>query len=111
VEDALIEHPGVSEAAVIGVPDEVKGEGIVGFVVLKPGTAESEGLLKEVERTLVGSLGPTFRPNALHVVKELPKTQSGKIVRRLIRQQYLGESLGDASTVQNPAALDQFRKP
>jgi acetyl-CoA synthetase len=62
----------------------------------------------EVEKTLLGSLGPTFRPKALHAVKELPKTQSGKIVRRLIRQKYLGEPLGDTSTVQNPAALEQF---
>jgi acetyl-CoA synthetase len=108
VEDALIEHPAVSEAAVIGVPDDVKGEGIVGFVVLKPGNEADSVLMGEVEKTLLGSLGPTFRPNALHAVKELPKTQSGKIVRRLIRQKYLGEPLGDTSTVQNPAALEQF---
>lgn len=108
VEDALIGHPAVSEAAVIGVPDEVKGEGIVGFVVLKPGYEDSPELLGEVEQTLVRSLGPTFRPNAIHIVRELPKTQSGKIVRRLIRERYLGESLGDASTIQNPASLDQF---
>ncbi|PYT16016.1 MAG: AMP-dependent synthetase [Acidobacteria bacterium] len=109
VEDALMEHPGVSEAAVIGVPDEVKGESIVGFVVPRPGHEATPQFLAEVAGTLVHSLGPTFRPHALHAVRELPKTQSGKIVRRLIRQKYLGEPLGDTSTVQNPAALDDFR--
>lgn len=104
VEDALIEHPQVSEAAVIGVPDEVKGEGIVCFVVLKSPVPE-----KELSDFLVKNLGPTFRPNAIHAVAELPKTQSGKIVRRLIRRRFLGEELGDTSTVQNPAALEAFR--
>jgi acetyl-CoA synthetase len=55
-------------------------------------------------------MGPTFRPNAVEIVPELPKTQSGKIVRRLIRQRYLGEALGDASTVANSAALESIRK-
>jgi acetyl-CoA synthetase len=56
----------------------------------------------------VHSLGPTFRLKTIHAVRELPKTQSGKIVRRLIRQKYLGEPLGDTSTVANPSALDDF---
>jgi acetyl-CoA synthetase len=108
VEDALIEHPGVSEAAVIGVPDDVKGESIVGFVVPKHGHDPTPEWLAEVAKTVLHSLGPTFRPKAIYAVTELPKTQSGKIVRRLIRLKYLGESLGDTSTVQNHAALDQI---
>jgi acetyl-CoA synthetase len=110
VEDALIEHPGVSEAAVIGVPDEIKGESIVGFVVPKPGNDPTPEWLATVALTVVQSLGPTFRPKAVHAVRELPKTQSGKIVRRLIRAKYLGEALGDTSTVQNPAALDEMNR-
>jgi acetyl-CoA synthetase len=102
VEDALMEHPAVSEAAVIGVPDEIKGEGIVGFVVLKSSLTATPA---DLSKHLVGNLGPTFKPNAIHLIPELPKTQSGKIVRRLIRAKYLGESLGDISTVSNPAAL------
>jgi len=109
VEDALLEHAGVAEAAVIGVPDEIKGEAIVGFVVPKPGQPSTQEWLDAVARTAVDSLGPAFRPRAVHAVPELPKTQSGKIVRRLIRQAYLGEELGDTSTVQNPAALAAFR--
>jgi len=105
VEDALIEHPAVSEAAVIGVPDEVKGEAIVAFVVLKA-PAEVRELSDQVAKTL----GPAFRPRAIEIVNELPKTQSGKIVRRLMRQRYLGEPLGDTSTVQNPGALTGIRE-
>jgi acetyl-CoA synthetase len=102
VEEAMLQHPGVAEAAVIGVPDELKGEAIVGYAVAKAGAAV-EGAA--VCKTVVDVLGPTFRPREVIVVAELPKTQSGKIVRRLIRQRYLGEELGDLSTVANPWAL------
>jgi acetyl-CoA synthetase len=102
VEEAMMQHPGVAEAAVIGVPDEVKGEAIVGFAVAKPGAPLDPAA---VIRTVVEVLGPTLRPREVVVVAELPKTQSGKIVRRLIRQKYLGEELGDLSTVANPWAI------
>jgi len=108
VEDALIQHPAVSEAAVIGIPDALKGECIVAFVVLKPGVAMAAGVEHELSRHLVDCLGPTFKPRAVRSVRELPKTQSGKIVRRLLRQKYLGEALGDLSTVENPHALEQI---
>jgi acetyl-CoA synthetase len=103
VEQALIEHPAVSEAAVIGVPDELTGEAIVAFVVARPGVQATSD---ELSAHLVNLLGPTFRPRDVCVVPALPKTQSGKIVRRLIRKQYLGEALGDTSTVENPSALE-----
>ena len=102
VEEAMMQHAGVAEAAVIGVPDELKGEAIVGYAVAKPGAAVDGAA---VCATVVEVLGPTFRPREVIVVAELPKTQSGKIVRRLIRQKYLGEPLGDLSTVANPWAL------
>jgi acetyl-CoA synthetase len=102
VEDAILQHPGVAEAAVIGVPDELKGEAIVGFAVPKPGV-ELKGAA--ICRTVVEVLGPAFRPREILIVAELPKTQSGKIVRRLMRRKYLGEVLGDLSTVANPWAL------
>ena len=110
VEDALMEHPAVAEAAVIGVPDEIKGETIVGFVVLKKDFGPSDALRDAVAKQVIDSLGPTFRPHAIQFVPALPKTQSGKVVRRLIRQQYLGETLGDTSTVENPAALQAFHR-
>lgn len=105
VEEALIQHAAVSEAAVIGVPDQMKGEGIVAFVVLRPGLSASR---EELEAHLVRQMGPTFRPNAIHPVGALPKTQSGKVVRRLIRRKYLREELGDTSTVENPSSLEAF---
>jgi acetyl-CoA synthetase len=102
VEEALMLHPGVAEAAVIGVPDELKGEAIVGYVVPQAGAKlDPAGICA----TVVKELGPTFRPREVVLIDELPKTQSGKIVRRLLRQKYLGERLGDLSTVANPGAL------
>jgi acetyl-CoA synthetase len=102
VEEAMMRHPGVAESAVIGVPDDLKGEAIVGYAVPKPGATLDP---TAVAATVVEFLGPTFRPREIVVVAELPKTQSGKIVRRLIRQKYLGEQLGDLSTVSNPWSL------
>ena len=110
VEACLIEHAAVSEAAVIGVPDELTGESVVAFVVLKAGaglTKVNEELAGHVARRM----GPTFRPRAIYAVAELPKTQSGKVVRRLIRQAYLREPLGDTSTIDNPGALAQCAAP
>ncbi|MBS1855422.1 MAG: AMP-binding protein [Acidobacteria bacterium] len=102
VEEAMMQHPGVGEAAVIGVPDEIKGEAIVGFAVAKPGAAPEPAA---IAATIVRELGPTFRPHEIVIVAELPKTQSGKIVRRLLRRKYLGEEPGDLSTVANPWAV------
>jgi acetyl-CoA synthetase len=104
VEDTMMQHPGVAEAAVIGVPDEIKGEAIVGYAVAKPGVTVSSAA---VCATVAEVLGQVFRPREIVVVAELPKTQSGKIVRRLIRQKYLGEPLGDLSTVANPWTLTE----
>jgi len=111
VEQALIEHPSVSEAAVIGVPDQVTGEKIVAFIVLKPGVESSNALLGQISSQVAKSLGSAFKPRALHVVKELPKTQSGKIVRRAIRDAYLGEEITDFSTVENPETLRSVKPP
>jgi acetyl-CoA synthetase len=102
VEEALMLHPGVAEAAVIGVPDELKGEAIVGYVVPLAGAKLDPAAICV---TVVKELGPTFRPREVVLIDELPKTQSGKIVRRLLRQKYIGERLGDLSTVANPGAL------
>jgi len=92
---------------VIGVPDELTGEGVVAFVVLKPDATLTD-VNAQLSAHIAGSMGPTFRPRAIRAVPELPKTQSGKVVRRLIRQAYLKQPLGDTSTVENPAALERF---
>ncbi len=103
VEQAVLQHPGVMEAAVIGVPDELTGEAIVAYTVARSGAVLDP---TAVSATVVEILGPMFRPREVIVAHELPKTQSGKIVRRLIRRRYLGEPLGDLSTVANPWSLD-----
>ena len=104
VEAAMMRHEGVAEAAAIGVPDEWKGEAIVGYVVARPGAAVDGDAVCD---TVAEVLGAMFRPREVIVTVELPKTQSGKIVRRLMRQYYLGEALGDLSTVANPGALSR----
>ena len=110
VEQVLMDHPAVSEAAVIGVPDELTGEGIVAFVVVKAsGDAGDSPLTEKIAQHVTHALGPMLRPRALYVVPELPKTQSGKIVRRALRRTYMGEEPGDLSTVENPAALECCR--
>jgi acetyl-CoA synthetase len=103
IEEAMMQHSGVAEAAVIGVPDEVKGEAIVGYAVAKPGFSVDPAA---VCATVAEVMGAAFRPREVIVIAELPKTQSGKIVRRLMRQKYLGEPLGDLSTVANPWSLE-----
>ncbi|HUO30260.1 MAG TPA: AMP-binding protein [Bryobacteraceae bacterium] len=107
VEACLIAHAAVSEAAVIGVPDELTGESVVAFVVLKAGAALTN-VNEELAAHVAHSMGAAFRPRAVYAMAELPKTQSGKVVRRLIRQAYLREPLGDTSTVENPGALEGY---
>jgi acetyl-CoA synthetase len=102
VEEAMMQHPGVAEAAVIGVPDEIKGEAIVGFAVPAPGARLDPAAICT---TVAEVLGAAFRPREVRIAPELPKTQSGKIVRRLMRASYLGDPLGDLSTVANPDSL------
>ncbi|HEY9786662.1 MAG TPA: AMP-binding protein [Candidatus Obscuribacterales bacterium] len=106
VESVLVEHPEVAEAAVIGVPHDVKGEGLVCFVVAMPG-CETSDKWRDGLRNMVGErLGSVLRPEVVHVVKALPKTRSGKIVRGSIRRKYLGEAPGDTSSIENPDALE-----
>jgi acetyl-CoA synthetase len=107
IEAALIEHPAVSEAAAVGVPDELKGTEVVCFVVLHPGRRESEALRGELVQAVVDALGKVDRPKAVLFVDDLPKTRSAKILRRLIQKQYLGQTdLGDISSLANPDAVD-----
>jgi acetyl-CoA synthetase len=110
IEAALIEHPAVSEAAAVGVPDELKGTDVVCFVVLHRGHTESAELRKALVETVVTALGKVDRPRAVLFVDDLPKTRSAKILRRLIQRCYRGErELGDLSSVANPEALDAIR--
>jgi len=111
VESALMEHPSVSEAAAVGVPDEVKGEEVTCFVVLKPDVEVSESLREALKDQVASVMGKTFRPRDVRFIRQLPKTRSGKVVRRLIRSRMLGKTdTGDLSTLDNPEALDEIPK-
>jgi acetyl-CoA synthetase len=107
VESALMSHPAVSEAATIGVPDDLKGQAIVSFVVFKPAQSATQEALRA---QVASQLGKPLAPKAVHAVAALPKTRSGKIVRGSIRRAYIGEPAGDTSSVENPALLDAIRE-
>ena len=109
IEAALIEHPAVSEAATIGVPDEIKGEDLVCFVVLQAGVTPSEELRQELKDQVVKIMGKTLKPRDIKFVNELPKTRSAKIVRRIIKSTFLGEEVTDVSSVENVHAIDEIK--
>jgi acetyl-CoA synthetase len=106
VESALVGHPAVQEAAAIGVPDELKGEKLVGFVILRPGEDDRPDLEDELKREVARALGKSLKPSAVYAVADLPKTRNAKIMRRVIRAAYLGENLGDLTSLENPAAVE-----
>ncbi|HEY3058630.1 MAG TPA: acetate--CoA ligase [Chloroflexota bacterium] len=107
VESAAVAHAGVAEAAAIGVPDPLKGEHVVVFCV--PRSSASETLRSEVGAAITRSLGKALKPERVLFVRELPKTRSGKIMRRVIRGVYLGGETGDLSSLENPSSLDEIR--
>jgi acetyl-CoA synthetase len=110
VESAAVASGAVSEAAAIGVPDELKGEAIVVFAVPKPGRSADAGLERSVSDTIAEHLGKPLRPKSVRFVGQLPKTRNGKILRRLIRGAYLGTAdLGDTSSLEDVRALDEIR--
>ncbi|MBI2972868.1 MAG: acetate--CoA ligase [Armatimonadetes bacterium] len=110
VESALVSHPAVSEAAAIGVPDELKGEKIVCFAVLKPGAAPSDDLRHALAETVTAQLGKALRPERVLFVRDLPKTRNAKIMRRVIRAKYLNTEPGDLSSLENPQAVEEISR-
>ena len=106
VESALVSHAAVQEAAAIGVPDELKGEALVAFVILRPGHQASSELAEALRDQVASQLGKSLRPKAIHVVADLPRTRNAKIMRRVIRATYIGEPPGDLTSLENPAAVD-----
>ncbi len=110
LENMAVEHVAVAEAAAIGVPDELKGEEIVMFVVLKQGFAEGSELEQSIKNTIVKNAGPFARPKSVLFVGELPKNRSGKILRRLLRNAYSGQPLGDITTLESKQAVEEIQK-
>jgi len=108
VESALVAHAKVAEAAVVGMPHEIKGQGIYAYVTLNAGEAEDEGVRKELVQWVRHEIGPIATPDVIHFAPALPKTRSGKIMRRILRKIAEGDtsSLGDTSTLADPGVVD-----
>ncbi len=110
VESALVEHPLVSEAAVVGMPHDVKGQGIYAYVTTNAGTEDSEELRRELVQWVRKEIGPIATPDVLQFAPGLPKTRSGKIMRRILRKIAENDTgnLGDTSTLADPAVVDDL---
>jgi len=115
IESALVAHPLVAEAAVVGKPHEVKGEAVIAFVVLKgryPQAGETADIVHTLREWVAKEIGPIAKPEEIRFGENLPKTRSGKIMRRLLRALAKGEEITqDTSTLENPAILEQLKKP
>lgn len=113
IESALVTHPKVAEAAVVGIPHEIKGQGIHAFISLQHGEKPSEALYQELVETIKTDIGAIAKPDAITWVNDLPKTRSGKIMRRILRQiasKKVGDlsELGDLSTLANPQVVKEL---
>jgi len=101
IESALVSHPSVSEAAVVGLPDKLKGNIIHASVILRQGAEPSENLLAELKKHVENEIGPIARPGTIEFLDKLPKTRSGKIMRRVLKAKALGEEVGDTTTLED----------
>ncbi len=110
IENALNSHSAVVESAVVGMPDEIKGEVPVAFVVLKQGFKETEKLEEELIKQVDKKIGPIAKPARIIFVEDLPKTRSGKIIRRILKKLILKEELGDLTTLANPESIEKIKK-
>jgi len=112
VESALVSHEAVAEAAVVGFPHEIKGEGIYAYVTLIEGRQQSEELKKELAGHIRTVIGPIAKPDKIQFSPGLPKTRSGKIMRRILRKIAGGQTddLGDTSTLADPSVVDNLVK-
>lgn len=110
IESILVSHPCVSEAAVIGIPDKIKGSVLVGFCVLDTNYEPSDSLGAELRAKVATEMGKPLKPQRINFVSDLPKTRSAKVMRRMIRSAYLGEDPGDTSSLANPDAIHEIRK-
>ncbi len=109
VESALVGHSGVAEAAVVGASDETTGQGICAFVILEAHAKDNDNMVDELRDQVAKEIGKIARPREIHVVPELPKTRSGKIMRRLLRDVAEGRELGDTSTLVDPSVFEAIR--
>jgi len=110
IESTLISHPAVAEAAVVGKPDQIRGEVAAAFIVLKSGYPPDEALKTGLRDLVQKSLGKIVVLDDIEFVDMLPKTRSGKIMRRLIKAVISGQPLGDYSTIEDEVSIEEIRK-
>ena len=108
LEAAINSHPDITECAVIGIPDEIKGEVPVAFVIYK-GKKITEEIKKEVIDQIKKEIGPIALPKEVFIVEDLPKTRSGKIMRRILKGLFVSEELDDLSTLANPESVEKIK--
>jgi len=112
IEDAINEHPAVAESAIVGFPHEVKGNALYGFVILKESgeSRNHDNLRKEINQQIADKIGPIAKPDKIQFVEGLPKTRSGKIMRRILRKIASNDTsnLGDTSTLLNPEVVEEI---
>jgi acetyl-CoA synthetase len=106
VESALVSNPMVAEAAVVGAKDELTGQAIVAFLILRQGSLEGPETVKELRNHVAKEIGTIAKPKKILIVAELPKTRSGKIMRRLLRDVAENRSLGDVTTLADPTVMN-----
>jgi acetyl-CoA synthetase len=109
VESALVDHPNVAEAAVVGRAHEIKGQAIAAFVTLKDGTPGTTNLMDDLKEHVVRKIGAIARPDDVLFTADLPKTRSGKIMRRLLRDIAEGKALGDTTTLADPGVVAKLK--
>ena len=109
MEDAITRHPNVAECAVVSKQDEIKGEVPVAFVILKD-REPSEEMKKEIKKTTDEHIGPFARPHDIYFVEDVPKTRSGKIMRRILKNLLRGKDLGNITTIKNPESVEKLKE-
>ena len=113
IESALVSHPKVAEAAVVGANDEMTGQAVVAFVILRAGSSHADddntGIVEELRNHVAKEIGPIAKPKRILIVPELPKTRSGKIMRRLLRDVAEGRQVGDATTLADTSVMDLIK--
>ncbi|MBO0888763.1 acetyl-coenzyme A synthetase, partial [Candidatus Bathyarchaeota archaeon] len=110
LESALIQHPAVAEAAAVGVPDEIKGEVPVAFVILRTGHAPNQELDRELHEWVREHVGHIASLKQIFFVSKLPKTRSAKIMRRVVHAVVIGQPIGDVTTLEDEASVEEVRR-
>jgi acetyl-CoA synthetase len=111
VENAINQHPNVVESAVVGYPHDIKGQGIYAYVITSSLVSDEDAFRKEVLAVVTKEIGPIAKPDLIQIVPGLPKTRSGKIMRRILRKVAEGDTsnLGDVSTLLNPEVVEEIK--